>query len=286
MEDRTQQRAAPGRRRRIVATIAGGGAAGALVLGLSLAALAAAGAETSGRDPNATDAPDVAMIPAERRPGDHVMGDLPVPMEKLRHGGVRLFGGPGIHGEFTTRKPDGGYQTLATQTGEVISVSSSLIEVRSEDGFTRKYTVDDKTRTLPGTQGIGDVKKGHTVRVMAVIEKDKPRALHVVDLSNLKERRGKRELPPEVEKRLRERRPDVERKLREVRPDMEKLHGLPAPEQLKERSPEMEKLLQERRAEMEKRLQERRAEMEKVLQERRAEMEKVLQERRAGVEGS
>jgi hypothetical protein len=90
-----------------------------------------------------------------------------------------------------TAKPGGGYQTLAMQAGEITSVSSSSIAVRSEDGFSRTYAVDDKTRVMAGTNGISDVKKGDNVRVLAVVEGDKARSVTIADLSKLKDLRGK-----------------------------------------------------------------------------------------------
>ncbi|HEY8200197.1 MAG TPA: hypothetical protein VII47_02485, partial [Actinomycetota bacterium] len=49
-------------------------------------------------------------------------------------------------------------------------------------------------RVMAGTNGISDVKKGDSVRVLAVVEGDKARSLRIVDLSNLKNLRGK--VPP------------------------------------------------------------------------------------------
>lgn len=95
------------------------------------------------------------------------------------------FGHGAIHGEFTTRAPNGGYQTLATQTGEVTSVSNSSITVKSEDGFDRTYAVNDNTLVNAGRDGIDDVKDGDEVRIMAVVDGDTARAVQVVDTTNL-----------------------------------------------------------------------------------------------------
>ena len=99
-------------------------------------------------------------------------------------GGFGRFGG--LHGEFTIRKPDGnGFQTVATQTGEVTAVSPSSITVKSEDGFSRTYSVDENTFVGSGRDGIGTVKTGDTVRVAGVVEDGKAKAAAVLDSTAL-----------------------------------------------------------------------------------------------------
>lgn len=96
------------------------------------------------------------------------------------HGGPELGFGA-IHGQFTVPAPSGGYETLATQTGTVSSVSATSITVKSEDGFTGTYTVDDDTLVNAGNNGIADVSKGDTVRVVAVIASGRDRAVQIMD---------------------------------------------------------------------------------------------------------
>jgi len=91
----------------------------------------------------------------------------------------------GIHGEFVTPAPGGGYQTLASQTGEVTDVNGSSLAVKSEDGFTRTYSVDDNTLVNAGNQGIGDVKKGDQVHVKAVVKDGKAAAVGVTDITQV-----------------------------------------------------------------------------------------------------
>jgi hypothetical protein len=99
-------------------------------------------------------------------------------------GGLGKFGG--IHGEFTLKKPDGsGFQTWATQLGEVTEVSASSITVKSEDGFSRTYTLDENTVVNAGRDGIGTVKTGDTVRVVGLVEDGKARAAAVMDSTSL-----------------------------------------------------------------------------------------------------
>jgi hypothetical protein len=96
------------------------------------------------------------------------------------------FGG-GIHGQFVVPKPGGGYQTVLTQIGTVQSVSGSSITVKSEDGFTHTYSVNNDTLVAAGDNGIADVAKGDTVRVLAVGSAAK----QVVDVTKVQSLRQK-----------------------------------------------------------------------------------------------
>jgi hypothetical protein len=96
------------------------------------------------------------------------------------------FGGGAIHGEFTTKAPDGGFRTQATQLGEVTTVSPSSITVKSEDGFSRTYAVNEDTLVNAGRDGVGSVKTGDQVQISALVEGDTARAVHVFDTTNVK----------------------------------------------------------------------------------------------------
>jgi len=99
-------------------------------------------------------------------------------------GGFGKFGG--LHGEFTIKKPDGsGYETVATQTGDVTAVSPSSITVKSEDGFSRTYSVDENTVVGSGRDGIGSVKTGDTVHVAGIVDGGKASAAAVLDSTGL-----------------------------------------------------------------------------------------------------
>jgi hypothetical protein len=102
-------------------------------------------------------------------------------------GGFGHFGRGGpLHGEFTIRKPDGsGFQTMAVQTGEVTAVSPSSITVKSEDGFSRTYSVDENTVVGSGSDGIGTVKTGDTVRVAGVVDGGQAKAAAILDSTSL-----------------------------------------------------------------------------------------------------
>ena len=97
----------------------------------------------------------------------------PSPNGKVHRGfghGFKHFGlgGGVLHGQFTAPAPNGGYQTILVQRGTVQSVSGSSITVKSEDGYTHTYSVDNNTLVAAGNNGISDVAKGDTVRVLAV----------------------------------------------------------------------------------------------------------------------
>jgi len=99
-------------------------------------------------------------------------------------GGFGRFGG--LHGEFTIKKPDGsGFETVATQTGEVTAVSPSSITVKSEDGFSRTYSVDENTVVGSGRDGIGSVKTGDTVNVAGIVDGGKSSAAAILDSTGL-----------------------------------------------------------------------------------------------------
>jgi hypothetical protein len=116
----------------------------------------------------------------------------------LRHGmagkgllggmmGGPLLGAP-LHGSYVVEDPDGGYRTVLSQRGEVTAVSSTSLTVRSDDGFTTTYRLTDDTSVLAGTDGADDIEQGADVAVTAVRDGGSPRAVHVVDLSQIQER--------------------------------------------------------------------------------------------------
>ena len=155
-------------------------AAGAAV-GMTLAGLGVAAAQT---DNTTTTKPPAGTEAGPQGPRGGRMGPG--------------FGGPGgrpgmgigmamggIHGEFTTKAPGGGYQTVATQRGEATAVSAGSITVKSEDGFSRTYTVDDNTLVNAGNNGIDDIKQGDQVGVMAVVKDGKASAVDVHDVTQV-----------------------------------------------------------------------------------------------------
>jgi len=97
------------------------------------------------------------------------------------------FEGGRIHGEFVVPKPGGGYQTVLTQIGTVQKVSSSSITVKSEDGYTHTYSVDNDTLVAAGNNGIADVANGDTVRVLAIGSNAK-RLIDVTKVQSLRQK--------------------------------------------------------------------------------------------------
>lgn len=96
--------------------------------------------------------------------------------------GVGLFAGRGaLHGEFVVEKEGGGYQTMATQRGEVAEVSKESLTLKSADGYSRTYTLTEDTLVNAARDGIDDVKKGNTVTVMAIVVDGKATASSVND---------------------------------------------------------------------------------------------------------
>jgi hypothetical protein len=163
-------------------------AAGAAV-GMVLAGIGISAAQTSGSDTSTTTT--AAEQPAPNGKGEIKLGAGPGGRGHRGPKGPGGFGKGAIHGEFTVKNGDDGYRTLATQRGEVTAVSSSSITVKSEDGFSRSYTVNDDTLVNAGNDGIEDVKEGDTVHVTAVVEDGKARAVDIHDGTQVRALRDK-----------------------------------------------------------------------------------------------
>jgi hypothetical protein len=160
-----------------------------LVGGIVFAGLNVASAQT---DP--TPAPTTPATPADPAPGLRGPGRGGHGDPGGRHGGGL---GMGIHGEFTTPAPNGGYQTIATQVGQVTAVSATSVTVKSEDGFSRTYAVDDNTLVNAGNEGIADVKTGDDVRVTALVVDGKASAVELKDATQVQQLNGRwRPAPP------------------------------------------------------------------------------------------
>lgn len=99
-----------------------------------------------------------------------------------------LFGA--VHGQVVLAKPGGGYQTVDMQTGKVTAVSASSISVRSSDGFTASYSVAASTVVDAQRDGIGSVKVGNQVSVLATVSGSKATATRIADMTLLQQGRG------------------------------------------------------------------------------------------------
>lgn len=111
----------------------------------------------------------------------------------LRHKGFGP-GGPGmlggiegplgaLHGQFVVPKQGGGYQTLMVQHGKVTSASTSSITVKSDDGFSATYAVAADTLVNAARDGIGSIKKGDEVSVLAEQKSGNDAALQIGDFT-------------------------------------------------------------------------------------------------------
>jgi hypothetical protein len=161
---------------------------------MMLAGLGVAAAQT---DSSTTTAPEASQPqpPPPAAAAAPAPGDPKGPRGRFGERGMGKFGFGGIHGEMTTRAPGGGYQTLATQQGEVTSVSATSVTVKSEDGFSRTYGVDDGTLVNAGNEGIADVKTGDQVHVIALVKDGKATAVSLRDGTQVKQSR-ERWAPP------------------------------------------------------------------------------------------
>jgi hypothetical protein len=187
----------PARRFRRVPVIAGAVVASFFLVGLGVAYAQSESSTTATTLPAVVPPPAGQIAPAT--PGQPAPDGKPGwGFGRGHHGGPfggKLFGlggfggmgrGGPLHGEFTIRKPDGnGFQTMAVQTGEVTAVSPSSITVKSEDGFSRTYSVDENTVVGSGRDGIATVKSGDTVRIAGVVEDGKAKAAAVLDSTSL-----------------------------------------------------------------------------------------------------
>ncbi|GGO77297.1 hypothetical protein [Nonomuraea cavernae] len=88
-----------------------------------------------------------------------------------------------IHGEFVVPNDEGGYATFTGQQGEVTAVGQGSVTVKSADGYTKEYTVNDDTRINRRGEGIDTVKAGQKVAIMAKVEGDTATAVVIRDMS-------------------------------------------------------------------------------------------------------
>jgi hypothetical protein len=96
-----------------------------------------------------------------------------------RHGEFGMMGA--LHGEYVVEKQGGGYQTIATQRGEVTAVSKDSITLKSTDGYSKTYTLTADTLVNATRDGIDSVKTGNQVSVNAIVADGKATAASVDD---------------------------------------------------------------------------------------------------------
>ena len=132
----------------------------------------------------------------------------PSPSPSPSHQGFRHFGGPGgfggppafgfgrsagifgaVHGQLVVPKPSGGYQSVDIQSGTVTAVSASSITVRSADGFVRSYAVTSSTIVDAQRDGIGSIKTGNQVSLLATVSGGTASAATIADQTLLQQGR-------------------------------------------------------------------------------------------------
>ena len=173
----------PRRRRKVQLWIAGGGAAVAIAGAVFVASMASAHTTQSPAAPSASAAPSGPPGPG---PGHGPFRGGP------RGGFGPRFGfgpgfGPALHGEYTTTKPGGGYQTVDIQQGQVTAVSSTSITLKSADGFTKSYAVSASTLVDAQRDGISAVKVGDEVSVQATVSGSSATATDIADRTQIQQ---------------------------------------------------------------------------------------------------
>jgi hypothetical protein len=179
----------PRRRSRLTKTAAGL----AVILGAGAGAAAVASATTSGAGPSApTASASAPPTNPPNGPGPFRRGFFgPGPGGPAAVGGPGMFGigvGPAgaIHGTFTVKGPNGGYETINTQYGTAEAVSSTSITVKSADGFSQTYVVSSSTVVDAKPNGISSVKVGDTVSIQALVSGATITAERVLDITLVK----------------------------------------------------------------------------------------------------
>ncbi|WP_157181056.1 hypothetical protein [Actinopolymorpha alba] len=109
-------------------------------------------------------------------------------MHQFGHGGEEMHGMAGrvLHGEFVVPKPGGGYLSVLFQRGTAQAVSPSQVTLKSQDGFSKAYVINNSTLVNAGPTGISSVKKGAKLSVVATVSGHTATAVHITDVSLVK----------------------------------------------------------------------------------------------------
>jgi Domain of unknown function (DUF5666) len=169
----------PDRRRPTRTRLAAWGAVGVLavlaVSGILISQVNAATA-TQTPTPSATspdpDEPDELVLPGPRGHLKRFVPGFP----------GRGLGGT-LHGEFTAETDDGVYKVFVVQRGEVTGKGENTLTVKSEDGFTATYAINDDTRIIKDGDSakLADIANGDTVHVMGTKSGGSTTATFVLD---------------------------------------------------------------------------------------------------------
>jgi hypothetical protein len=179
------------------------GVAAVAMLGGAGVAYAASGSPAGGKTPTAS--PSASQVPAPwagKCPTSAGRCQVIRGMPPFRRFGVLPgiasgLGLPGpaglgslVHGQVVIAKPNGGYEKVDVQRGKVTAVSASSISVRSADGYTASYAVASSTIVDAQRAGIGSVKVGNQVSVVATVSGSTASAASITDLTLLQQGRG------------------------------------------------------------------------------------------------
>lgn len=195
-----------------IVTIGGGGRAGksrriaigaavavVAMLGGAVVALATTGATASPTAPTAgaSSSPPQRPVPRQCQKSDAQCKYFAGPFHRFGMApgggfGLGFIGGMfgAVHGQVVVAKPGGGFQTVDIQRGKVTAVSTSSITVRSADGFTASYAVAASSMVDAQRDGIGSVKVGNQVSVLATVSGSKATATSITDLTLLGQGHG------------------------------------------------------------------------------------------------
>ncbi|KDN22852.1 hypothetical protein [Amycolatopsis rifamycinica] len=88
-------------------------------------------------------------------------------------GGMPGGSGPALHGEYVASDGNGAYVTKIMQTGEVTELSATSLTAKSEDGFSKTYTITSEQAT--------GLAAGDTVTVVATESGSTATATSVTD---------------------------------------------------------------------------------------------------------
>jgi hypothetical protein len=94
-------------------------------------------------------------------------------------GGGRTSGA--LHGEYVVSDGNGGYTTELLQNGEVTAVSDTSITARSEDGYTKTYTIDSETVVGNGSAELSSIAAGDGITIVATVSGDTATADSLVE---------------------------------------------------------------------------------------------------------
>jgi hypothetical protein len=161
----------------------------ALLGGTGVAYAAGGGGSTPQTTAAESSATSPANPPAVHRKCQHAKGicwtfRIPPFVKAGFPAGLGLPGGL-VHGQVVMARQGGGYRTVDVQRGKVTAVNSTSITLKSSDGYTASYAIAVSTIVDAQRDGIGSVKVGNRVSIVATVSGSKATAVRIVDLSLL-----------------------------------------------------------------------------------------------------